>query len=61
MNSEIPQEVKLMLIGHMEDIWNLTGKIGESDFMLILTELCKGAFIAGQADAVNQLKKELIK
>lgn len=61
MNSEIPEEVKVMLIGHMESICDLQGKVEDKDFMLILMELCKGAFIAGQADAVSQIKKELIK
>lgn len=67
MNSEIPEEVKVMLIGHMESIcdlvgsfYDLQGKVEDKDFMLILMELCKGAFIAGQKVAVEQLKEEII-
>jgi len=49
-----------MLEGHIMQIWSLVGSIRESDFIVVVRELCKGAFIAGQKAAVDEMK-ELIK
>jgi hypothetical protein len=61
MNSELPEEIKEMLEGHMTQICELHKRMADEDFMNILRELCKGAFIAGQKAAVDELKRELIK
>lgn len=60
MKTVIPEEVKEMLEGHIMQIWSLVGSIRESDFIVVVRELCKGAFIAGQKAAVDEMK-ELIK
>tara|TARA_R110002012_G_scaffold312420_1_gene523134 strand:- start:2897 stop:3109 length:213 start_codon:yes stop_codon:yes gene_type:complete len=70
METEIPEEVKEMLEAHTKKIFNIFVEGGngfvqqdedvERDFMLIVSQLCKGAFIAGQKAAVEEMK-ELIK
>ncbi len=60
METEIPQEVKEMLEGHIMQICELHKRMADEDFINILNELCKGSFIAGQKAAVEQLKEEII-
>jgi len=64
METEIPEEVKEMLEAHTKKIFNIfVEKVDEDverDFMSIVSQLCKGAFIAGQKAAVEEMK-ELIK
>jgi len=65
MESKIPEEVKEMLEAYTKEIWNAFVVIGddddERDFMTIVGQLCRGAFIAGQKAAVEEVKKELFK
>ena len=66
MNSDIPKEVKEMLEAHAKKIFNIFVECGngfnqddedvERDFMSIVSQLCKGAFIAGQKAAVDEMK-----
>jgi len=63
MESKIPEEVKEMLEAHTKKIWNIFvegDEEHERDFMTIVSQLCRGAFIAGQKAAVEEIK-ELIK
>ena len=49
-----------MLEGHIMQICELHKRMEDEDLINILNELCKGAFIAGQKAAVDEMK-ELIK
>ncbi len=60
MKTVIPEETKEMLEGHIMQICELRKRMADEDFINILNELCKGAFIAGQKAAVDEMK-ELIK
>ena len=70
MKTVIPEETKEMLEAHTKKIFNIfvEGHNGfvqqdedvERDFMAIVSQLCRGAFIAGQKAAVEEMK-ELIK
>ena len=60
MKTVIPEEVKEMLEGHIMQICELHKRMEDEDLINILNELCKGAFIAGQKAAVDEMK-ELIK
>jgi len=61
MKSDIPEEDKRTIDAQIVKTCALHKRMSDEDFILILMEICKGAFILGQKNAIVQIGEELKK
>ena len=59
MKSDIPEEDRRAINQHITETCALHKRMSDEDFMLILMEICKYAFILGQKNTIVQLGEEL--